>query len=243
MGAAHRYKQTSMEITNIPAIILAGGLGTRLKEVVKDLPKPMAPVNGKPFLHYVFEYLNRQGITRAVLAVGYKYEVIKAFLGNSYLNIDIQYSIEEEPLGTGGAIKQAFDLVEDEAFVINGDTFFDVSLSELYSFFSSKNADLAMALKQLKNFDRYGTVKVNDDERVVQFKEKKLMEEGLINGGVYLMKKNIFNNAGDEKKFSFEKDVLEKFVGELRYYGISFENYFIDIGIPTDYAQAQIDFI
>lgn len=231
-----------MEIKNIPAIILAGGLGTRLKEVVSDLPKPMASVNGKPFLHYVFEYLKEQGITMVVLAVGYKHEVIKAFFGNSYLNIDIRYSIEEEPLGTGGAIKQAFDLVVKEAFVINGDTFFDVSLRALYSFYSSKHADLAMALKQLKNFDRYGTVIVNDDDRVVQFEEKKLMEEGLINGGVYLMKKNIFNKTGDEKKFSFEKDVLEKYVGTLKYYGKSFENYFIDIGIPTDYAQAQLDF-
>ena len=231
-----------METKNIPAIILAGGLGTRLKEVICDLPKPMAPVNGKPFLHFVFEYLNKQGINKAVLAVGYKHEVIKAYFGNSYLNIEIQYSIEEEPLGTGGAAKQAFDFVNEVAFVINGDTFFDVSLNEMNTFFQSKDADLAMALKYLKNFDRYGTVQINEASRVLQFEEKKLMTEGLINGGIYLMKKNIFDKAGVEKKFSFEKEVLEKYVGELKYFGKSFDNYFIDIGIPTDYAQVQLDF-
>lgn len=231
-----------MELKSIPVILLAGGLGTRLKEVVRDLPKPMAPVNGKPFLHYVFEYLSKQGITKVVLAVGYKHEIIKDFFGTNYLNIAIQYSVEQEPLGTGGAIKQAFDYVDEQAFVINGDTFFDVSLSELNSFHSMKNADLTMALKRLKNFDRYGTVIVNDDDRVIQFEEKKVMEEGLINGGVYLMKKNIFSKTGTEKKFSFEKEVLEKHVGELRYFGKPFDNYFIDIGIPTDFAQAQMDF-
>ncbi len=231
-----------MEIKNTPVLLLAGGLGTRLKEVVTDLPKPMAPVNGKPFLHYVFEYLYKQGITKTVLAVGYKHEIIKKYFGNYYLNIAIQYSVEEEPLGTGGAIKQAFNYVDEQAFVINGDTFFDVDLKELNALHQLKNADLTMALKYLENFDRYGTVQVNSDGRVLQFEEKKLMQQGFINGGIYLMKKSVFSNTGTELKFSFEKDVLEKYVGELKYFGKPFDNYFIDIGIPADYAQAQIDF-
>src|SRR5258706_15318901 len=111
--------------SEIPAIILAGGLGTRLRGVVSDLPKSMAPVNGKPFLHYIFRYLVKQNISEVVLSVGYKHETIRDFFASEYLGITIQYAIEAEPLGTGGGIKKAFQSVDDFAFVLNGDTFFD----------------------------------------------------------------------------------------------------------------------
>src|SRR3954470_16040211 len=126
----------------IPAIILAGGLGTRLRSVISDLPKPMAPVNGFPFLHYLFLYLHRQGITDVVLSVGYRSEAIRAFFGEKYNRINIQYSVEEEPLGTGGGIAQAMAMVDSDAFVLNGDTFFDINLSELCDFYAEHNADI-----------------------------------------------------------------------------------------------------
>lgn len=229
-------------LKNIPAIILAGGLGTRLRQVIADLPKPMAPVNGKPFLHYIFVYLQKQGIKKVVLAVGYKYGAIKNFFGDEYLNLNIQYAVEEEPLGTGGGIKQAFDFLDGDAFVINGDTFFNVELSELFNFYKSTGAHIALSLKELSNFDRYGTVSIESTHRIKSFHEKEKMQHGFINGGVYVMNKSVFEKTGAEKKLSFEKDVLEKYVNELNYFGKIFDAYFIDIGIPDDYLKAQDDF-
>jgi D-glycero-alpha-D-manno-heptose 1-phosphate guanylyltransferase len=225
-----------------PAIVLAGGLGTRLRSVISDLPKPMAPVNGKPFLHYIFQYLVKQQIKEVVLAVGYKHETICDFFGDAYAGISIKYSLEEEPMDTGGGIKQAFEQVEGAAFVINGDTFFDVELSALYQFYKDTGCDLALSLKQLQNFDRYGTVKVDGQGRIIQFDEKKFIAEGLINGGVYYLHKNLFEKTGSSGKFSLEKDVLEKYAGTLKFYGKTFPGYFIDIGIPEDYQKAQHDF-
>lgn len=227
---------------NYPVIILAGGLGTRLSSVVKDLPKPMAPVAGKPFLHYIFASLQKQGIKNVILSVGYRYEAIQEFFGSSYLDIDIQYSIEQEPLGTGGGIKQAFDYVTDYAYVLNGDTFFDVPLEDLSNTYFIEHADMVLVLKPLTKFDRYGTVEANPNFRVTAFKEKEYKEEGLINGGVYFFGKKLWSEIDTEQKFSFEKEVLEKYVEEKQFYGKINDGYFIDIGIPEDYSKAQIDF-
>lgn len=221
-----------------PVIILAGGFGTRLSAVVRDVPKPMAPINGKPFLHYVFKELQHQKIKSVVLSVGHLKEVIQDFFCSTYLGIDIQYAIEEEPLGTGGGIKHAFSFVEDDAFVLNGDTFFDIDLSKL----KNKDVDISIALKPMFNFDRYGTVELNDENRIISFHEKKYCEHGLINGGVYYFKKSLFDKIETAKKFSFEKDILEKHLDELQIQGTVFDNYFIDIGIPEDYNKAQEDF-
>ena len=221
-----------------PVIILAGGFGTRLSTVVKDVPKPMAPINGKPFLHYIFKELQHQKIKQVVLSVGHLKEVIQDYFQDSYLGISIQYAIENEPLGTGGGIKHAFNFVEDDAFVLNGDTFFDIELSKL----KKTDADISIALKPMFNFDRYGTVELNNENRIVSFNEKKHCEHGLINGGVYYFKKSLFDKIETERKFSFEKDILEKHLHHLQIQGTVFDNYFIDIGIPEDYKQAQIDF-
>ncbi len=226
--------------SSIPCIVLAGGLGTRLRGVINDLPKPMAMINGKPFLHYVLLYLTQQKIKKAVLSVGYKANVIEAYFGDKYLDVEISYSKEEEPLGTGGGIKKAFELVNDLAFVLNGDTFFDIDLNSLREFHLQNEADISLALKPMKNFDRYGTVQLKEN-RIVNFEEKKFLTEGLINGGVYFFSKNVFENVGDEK-FSFEKEVLEKSVSQKKLCGKIYDDYFIDIGIPEDYAKAQNDF-
>jgi D-glycero-alpha-D-manno-heptose 1-phosphate guanylyltransferase len=227
---------------NYPVIILAGGLGTRLSSVVKDLPKPMAPVAGKPFLHYIFASLHKQGIKNVILSVGYRYEAIQEFFGNSYLGIDVQYSIEQEPLGTGGGIKQAFNFVNDYAYVLNGDTFFDVPLEDLSNTYFIEHADMVLALKPLAKFDRYGTVELNPNHRITAFKEKEYKEEGLINGGVYFFAKTLWDKIETTHKFSFEKEVLEKGVEHLNFIGKVNEGYFIDIGIPEDYSKAQVDF-
>lgn len=228
-------------MADYPAIVLAGGLGTRLRGVINDLPKPMAMINGKPFLHYVLLYLTQQKVKKAILSVGYKANIIETYFGDKYLDVELVYSKEAEPLGTGGGIKKAFEYVKDYAWVLNGDTFFDINLNALSGFHFETKADVSLALKQMQNFDRYGTVEMHGN-RIVKFEEKKPLEEGLINGGVYFFDKAILDRV-PEQKFSFEKDLLEKYVSVRQINGMVFKNYFIDIGIPEDYTKAQLDFI
>ena len=232
----------SINETRYPAIILAGGLGTRLRPDINDLPKPMAPVNGRPFLHYIFQYLCKQPVSEVILSVGYRHEPIKDFLGDEYMGIPIRYSIESEPMGTGGGIKQAFGLIDTGAYVLNGDTFFDVELPHLSNAYFATRSNMVLALKPMRNFDRYGTVMVDEDGRILSFEEKKFMEDGLINGGVYFFTKSLFDTLELSDKFSLEKDVLEKYVRLLKFTGRIFPGYFIDIGIPEDYQRAQYDF-
>jgi D-glycero-alpha-D-manno-heptose 1-phosphate guanylyltransferase len=233
---------SSISAAQYPAIVLAGGLGTRLRSVVQDLPKPMAAINGKPFLHYLFLYLTRQHIHHAILCVGYKSKAIESYFGDKYLDVKITYSHEAEPLGTGGAIQQAFSQVNDKAFVLNGDTFFDIELAELMHFAVGHHADLAMALKPMQKFDRYGVVRTDEKEKITAFEEKRWVEQGTINGGIYFMDKSVFAATNHLSKFSFEKEILEQKVATSQFYGKAFEHYFIDIGIPEDFARAQHDF-
>ncbi len=222
------------------AIVLAGGLGTRLREVVKDVPKPMADVNGKPFLEYLLTFLVKQSIEKVILSVGYKYEVIKSYFGKSFLGMEIVYSVETEPLGTGGGIRKSLSFVESEnAFVLNGDTLFNIDLKKFFLFHEEKNSVLSVALKPMKQFDRYGSVKLDNNKRIIGFEEKRYHESGLINGGIYLLNKDFFTAFDLKEKFSFEKEFLEKYYNLYAFYGLEFEEYFIDIGIPEDYKKCK----
>lgn len=213
-------------------IILAGGFGTRLKHVVSDVPKPMAPINDKPFLEYIFEDLNKKGVTHVVLAVGYMKEKIEEYFKNQYKNIEISYSEENSPLGTGGAIKKAVSKCrEEDIFIINGDTFYDVDLEKMKKFHIENKSSLTIAVKEMENFDRYGSL-VIENNKIIKFEEKKAMSKGKINGGIYLIKKNIFQGI-EEESFSFEKEILENEKTEK--YAYESNGYFIDIGIPEDY--------
>jgi len=221
------------------AIILAGGLGTRLRSVISEIPKPMAPINDKPFLEYILDFLNNQGIKRAVLSVGYKWEVIKEYFGDKYNNIELIYNVEKERLGTGGAIKDSLKLInEKQVYVLNGDTYFNVPLKEMKLYDSL----IQLALKEMKDFDRYGVVEIDEERKILNFKEKTYYEEGLINGGIYLMNKDIFDSFELPKKFSFEK-FLEKNFKKLIATGKKFDGYFIDIGIPESYQKAKKYFL
>ncbi|MCV3432463.1 nucleotidyltransferase family protein [Campylobacter lari] len=214
------------------AIVLAGGLGTRLKSVVQDLPKPMAPINGKPFLAFVLEYLKKQGITEVILSVSYKYELIQECFKDEFDGMKIRYNIEKELLGTGGAIKDALKFIQNQAYVLNGDTIFDIDLKKLVL----NDSKICIALKQMQNFDRYGTVNVDDQGIVISFEEKVFKKQGLINGGIYLLKKDIFDEFDLGKKFSFE-EFLQKNHKVLKIQTQIFDDYFIDIGIPEDYKK------
>jgi len=222
----------------IEAIVLAGGKGTRLQSVVSDVPKPMAPVGEKPFLEYILKYLKRNGISKVILSVGYKWEVIKNYFGNHYDGIELVYSVENEPLGTGGAIKQALSYVDGrQVLVINGDTFFDIPLKDLFEKVSP-DVDLVLSLKEMHDFDRYGSVEVDNNNRVTAFREKEFCHRGYINGGIYRIGKELFNGFDLPKVFSFEGFMQER-REEINPSALVFEGYFIDIGVPEDYAKAQ----
>jgi D-glycero-alpha-D-manno-heptose 1-phosphate guanylyltransferase len=224
------------------AIILAGGLGTRLRDTVPDLPKCMAPIAGKPFLSYVIDYLRMQGIERFVFSLGYKWGLIEEYLQKEYPTLDYSSVIEEEPLGTGGAIQLAIQKCGSEKVVVaNGDTLFKVQVKELFETDESNDSECTIALKPMKDFDRYGVVETDRKGRIISFREKQFYTAGLINGGVYILNKKKFLSRSLPAKFSFEKDYLEKFYSEALFYASSQDEYFIDIGIPEDYQRAQIE--
>lgn len=227
------------------AIILAGGFGTRLQEVVNNVPKPMAPVNGKPFLNYIFSYLKHFGITHVVLSTGYLAEKISDYYQTYYQGITVSYATEESPLGTGGGIRLAMEKCRTkQILVLNGDSFFDVDVNLHYQKHTSLTADYSLALRKVNDAARYGTILLNHLSAVTAFKEKDgIAQEGLINGGVYILNKEVFMRTTPSNTcFSIEKDVYEKQVHELNITGFEYQGYFIDIGIPEDYKKAQHDF-
>lgn len=225
------------------AIILAGGLGTRLREVVADIPKCLAPVAGKPFLHYVIHDLLQQGVQHVIIAAGYKHELIEAFMAANYPNLDYSIHIEKELLGTGGAIRSCCPYIRGEqAIVLNGDTLFQVPLDELTSVHTRTSALCTLALKPMKQFDRYGAVRVNEQHQITAFEEKQFREYGLINGGVYALNIPEFTKWIPEGVSSFEKAFLEPQATTGNLAACISDTYFIDIGIPSDFEKAQHDF-
>jgi D-glycero-alpha-D-manno-heptose 1-phosphate guanylyltransferase len=221
------------------SIILAGGLGTRLRDAVPGLPKCMAPVNHIPFLDYVIAHLQKEGIEHFILALGYMHESIEEHVRKKYPELRISFSVEKEPLGTGGAIRQACGkATEKEVLVVNGDTLYAVNVSAVSSFHHQHEALCTLALKPMEDFDRYGVVETDKDGHIRSFLEKKPYRSGMINGGVYALNAPSFLKLPFPEKFSFEKDFLEKYVGSEKLMGIPDDAYFIDIGIPEDYQRA-----
>ncbi len=226
------------------AIILAGGLGTRLRSVVEECPKSMALINEKPFLEYLLDYLISQKIQKFILSVGYKSAFIESHFGASYKGTKIVYVYEDTPLGTGGAVKKALEYVDaDCTLVTNGDTLFLVDLVQFFQVHQKTKASISLALKSMKDFDRYGTVKISEEGKVVAFQEKQYQKEGFINGGMYLFNKNVFDAFVMEEKFSLEKDFFEKYLQDLALCAWVSDPYFLDIGIPEDYQKAQSEFV
>lgn len=223
-------------------VILAGGMGTRLRSVVSDLPKCMAPVAGKPFLHYIVETLGALGFDHIILSLGYKHECIEQWVSGLDTHVRIDCVVENEPLGTGGGVRYAFSKAREESvFVLNGDTFFDVDFREMAAMHNAGRAVATVALKPMRDFERYGEVELSEDGcRISAFREKRPCEAGLINGGIYLIRRSALEKM--PQKFSMEKDFFEKEVGGGRIAGYVSDGYFIDIGIPEDYAKAQEDF-
>lgn len=224
-------------------IILSGGLGTRLRKRVPDLPKTLAPVAGKPFINFIVENLKNQGIQKFYFSLGYMHKTIVESVTSNFPEIDTEYIIEEEPLGTGGAIKNTLQYCKtDHVLVVNGDTMFQVNTFNLLKTHLDSKALCTLALKPMTHYNRYGTV-VLSNHQITAFKEKQYTEKGLINGGVYLINRNKFLSLPNEHKFSFETNFLEARVQEGSLSGYVEDGYFIDIGIPEDYEKANIDFL
>lgn len=223
------------------AIILAGGEGTRLKPVISDLPKPMAPVHSRPFLEYILNWGTGFKISKFILSTGYKAEVIRSYFGDTFRGIPVEYSYECDPLGTGGAILRALNRVNvEDIAVLNGDTWFPINLDVLLSDHLRLDGGITVALKHLTDFDRYGSIIMNDKSAILKFDEKWHRDEGLINGGVYMIRKSYIQNLTLPEKCSFEKDVLEKNAGSGMIKGVVFNKPFLDIGIPEDFRKAEL---
>ena len=226
-------------------IILAGGFGTRLQSVVNDVPKPMAPINGEPFLNYIFDYLKHYNIKHVVLSTCYLSEKIVEYYQNEHKEIKISYTKEDTPLGTGGGIRLAMEkCLTKNVLVLNGDSFFDVDINLHYQNHISKQADCTLALRKVNNAARYGTITLGSSNKIDAFKEKDNIEQaGLINGGVYIIDRELYLDKTETViNFSIEKDFYEKRMNELNIFGYEYEGYFIDIGVPDDYKKAQNDF-
>ncbi|MBV7531565.1 nucleotidyltransferase family protein [Chitinophaga sp. sic0106] len=227
-------------MTTTECIVLAGGLGTRLRSVVADKPKCMAPIGEQPFLYYLLHYLHKQGITHAILSLGYKSEQVIEWCEQQQLPLRVSFTVEPEPLGTGGGIVYALSKVENDAvFIVNGDTYFDVDFHQFNDFHKDHDSRLSLALKPMQQFDRYGTVTLNASGCITAFREKQYMESGLINGGMYLTSASYLAGLHLPEKFSFEKEVLEPMAANGQLYGFVSDTYFIDIGIPEDYEAAS----
>ncbi len=225
------------------AIILAGGLGTRLQGVIGTQPKCMATVNDRPFLSWLFQYLVRQKCTRVILSLGYKHDVIVDWVHEQNLPFPVDYVVESEPLGTGGGIQLALLMAkEDDVVVLNGDTMFNLSLFEIFNFHKARGANTTLGLKVMHDFNRYGIVNTDEEGAILSFEEKQPRDIGMINGGVYVINRPHFLAKNFAERFSFEKDYLEQYVTREPIYGYCSSEYFIDIGVPEDYAQSQEDF-
>lgn len=222
------------------AIVLAGGFGTRLAHVVPDVCKPMAPVAGRPFLRFIMDQLAAAGIEHAVVADGYRREQIENFFGVGYRGMDIIYSPEETPLFTGGAVKQALSRCEgDWVFVMNGDTWLDIDFAamEAAAEGAPEGVKAVVAVKRMRNFKRYGTVDVDAEGTITAFHEKRPCADGLINAGVYLVRRDALEAM--PAKFSLESDWFERVVTDGALRACVCEDGFIDIGVPEDYERAQ----
>ncbi len=229
------------------AILLCGGMGTRLRSVVSDRPKPMADICGKPFLQYLLEMLRDKGITEVIFALGYMGEMIEEyFQDGSVFGLKIAYSYEEEPLGTGGAIRNALPkILEEEVLVLNADTYFPMDYQGLLCFHQENDGDFSLATRGVPDISRYGAVRRDAAGRILAWNEK--LEDGgqplagEINGGIYVMKKSLIAEIPEGKQ-SLEQDCIPKWLSEgKRIFGLPFDGYFMDIGIPKDYQQFITD--
>ncbi len=225
----------------VDVVILCGGLGKRLRPVIKDRPKVMAKVNGRPFLDILIEYLSGQGFKRLILCIGYMGKAIKYYYRAKSVPLEIVYSEEKKPLGTGGALRAAKSLIGSKTFlVLNGDSFCPVNFSKFFDFHLAKKALFSIALTRLKHGQNCGKVKLDNNQRIVNFKEKAAIKNKEYSSvGIYLLEKRIFTLMGNKRKFSLEYDFFPTLIISKKCFGYTTRKSLIDIGTPATYRKAQ----
>ena len=226
------------------AVILAGGLGTRLRAAVSDVPKPMAPINGHPFLEYQMNFWLKQGIKRFILSVGYKHELISSYFGSQYREAKVDYAVEESPMGTGGGLLLSLKHLSNANpfLLLNGDTFFDIPITGLLKYHLTRGAAVTFSLFQTSEKERYMGMQLSDDGRILSLGDKKNQSDALANGGVYIVDPLAFNcyPAPTKQAISLESDIFPELLkSEAGMWGYQSNGLFIDIGVPEDYFRAQ----
>jgi len=221
-------------------VVLAGGLGTRLHSVIADKPKVLASVNGRPFLSYLLDQLIAAGFQDVILCTGYKGEMVKEAFGSHYKGLNIRYSQETEPLGTGGALRYALPMIESKVILImNGDSYIDVNICTFIEWYLKEGHDAAILLTRVPDMNRYGCVKINEEGKVLRFAEKqKGLGPGWINAGVYLLKTFLLNLIPLDRPFSLEQELFPDLIAK-DFYGYFGEGCFLDIGTPISHARAE----
>jgi len=227
------------KLKEIDVVILTGGQGTRLREVIKDRPKTMAEINQRPFLDILINHVSRYGFKRFILCTGHIADVIKNYYTEKNVSGEVLFSNEDNPLGTGGAVKNAEDFIQSNpCLVMNGDSFCSVDLLSFFDFHLKKRALLSMVVVEVSDTKDYGLIFLDDSQRIIQFEEKKGKEKAYINAGIYLFEKEIFSLIPPETKYSLEYDLFPKLVGK-EFYGYITQERLIDIGTPERYEEGK----
>lgn len=225
------------QLLDVDVLILCGGFGTRLRDVVKDKPKCLAPINGKPFIDILLDDYIKQGLKRFVLCVGHLHEQIIEYLKDRN-NCEIIFSIEETPLGTGGALKKAIPFVEsDNILIANGDSICVIDYLRLLKYHLEKKSDFTMVLSKDHTRQDVGNVKIKIDNRIVAFHEKNTENEEFINSGIYLLQTDCFNKLPNEDKFSLEYNFFPELIASRNCYGFPVDSVLYDIGTPKRFAK------
>jgi len=226
------------------AVLLAGGLGTRLSSLSHGYPKALMEISGRPFIQYVLDQVIEAGCERVIMAVSYKWDMIKNIFRNSYRGIKIDWSVEPTPLGTGGAINLVFKTFAlERAFVLNADTLFYADLCDVEHRHLTARSLLTVALRKVDDVKRFGSVELDNSNRIIAFREKGGVGSGFVNGGIYIIEHSVFNDNTIPLAFSFEQDILENKLKIFRPLGVLSNGYFIDIGTPEDLARARKELI
>ncbi len=225
-----------MKINDCDCVILCGGQGKRLQSVVSDVPKVMAQVDGRPFLDFVIEYLNSQNIARIILCTGYKADFIEQYYRANNFGITIDFSTEKEPLGTGGALKNAQEVISsDPFFVLNGDSLLSADLQAFLDFHELKKSVASMVVSQSTDGEDFGNLKIDEDGRITEFQEKINDPSGqLVNAGIYCFSQTILSLMPKPKKFSLENDFFPNLI-DKKFFGYQIHKEFLDIGTPERY--------
>lgn len=234
------HKEGGYHSPHYEAVILAGGMGSRLHDALPHLPKCLAPVGTRAFLSYLIDYLRMQGVTQFIFSLCHRWQQVEGFLKQQYATLQYKIVVEATPLGTAGALQLALQQAHSsDVLVVNGDTYFEVDVAALFQFHHRKNAWCTLALKPMENCRRYGAVTINDLGKITSFSEKEFQEHCLINGGAYVVNKAALLNQNLPVPASFEIDLLERYFSNGRFFGLKQDGFFIDIGVPEDWEQAQ----